>query len=149
MRFGLYLHRKGVITADELVAALEVQTKRLVRIGQLALEEGILSARDIFDVLRAQQSTPHERFGELAIELGRMTHNDLMRLLRIQADRKLPLDEILVWQGVLSRPRADDELNAFRHAQYQPRRAVTKTIVVPAPHVRAAEHVAVDASLAI
>jgi hypothetical protein len=128
MHFGLFLHRNRVITAEQLVAALELQIKHLVPIGQLALEEGILSARDIFDILHAQHDAPNERFGELAIELGRMTRDDLMRLLMIQADRKLPLEDILVWQGVLTEVRAAEQLNAFRRTQWRAVNATTTRV---------------------
>ncbi len=57
MHFAVHLKKSGVITAEQLVAAVEVQLSMLVPIGQLALEEGILAARDIFNILRAQ-STP-------------------------------------------------------------------------------------------
>jgi hypothetical protein len=105
MHFGMYLKKKGVITAEQLVSALEVQMINLVPIGQLALEEGILSARDIFDVLRAQSGAPNVRFGDLAVEMRLMTRDDVMRLLMIQADRKRSLGEILVRQGVLTESR--------------------------------------------
>ncbi|MEX2315769.1 MAG: hypothetical protein WD669_01365 [Pirellulales bacterium] len=146
MHFGLYLHRNGIITADELVAALEVQTKRLVPIGQLALEEGILSARNIFDILRAQHDAPHERFGELAIEMGLLRRDDLMRLLMIQADRKLPIGQILVWQGVLTEQQVDEALNDFRQIQSQPRTATT-TVIRP-PQARAPQRAIFDTVVA-
>ena len=116
VHFGLYLKKRGIISAEQLVDALEVQLNTLVPIGQLALEEGILSVRDIFTILRAQSDSPHERFGELAIELGLMTRDELMRLLMIQADRKRSLSEILVWQGMLTERRASTELAAYRRA---------------------------------
>jgi hypothetical protein len=128
MHFGLYLHRQGIITAEELVAALDVQLRRLVPIGQLALEEGILSARDIFDILRAQEDAPGEHFGELAIELGRMNRDDLMRLLMIQADRRLPLAEILVWQGVLRKDEAMVHLNAYRRTRARAPRSAAEVM---------------------
>ena len=102
MHFGLYLKKKGIISAEQLVAALEAQLATLPRIGQLALEEGIISPRDIFDVLQAQRRSPDVRFGELAIEMGLMTRNELMRLLMIQADRKRPLADVFVTEGMLS-----------------------------------------------
>src|SRR5687767_9307648 len=86
MQVGLYLKKKGIITAEQLVAALEKQLGSLVPIGQLALEENVLSPRDIFDVLQAQSDSPNERFGDLAVEMGLMSRSDLMRLLMIQAD---------------------------------------------------------------
>src|SRR5215218_328692 len=111
MHFGLYLKKKGVISAEQLVAALEIQLATLPRIGQLALEEGIVSPRDIFDVLQAQRQSPEIRFGDLAIEMGLMTRNELMRLLMIQADRKQPLAELFVSQGILSQREVDVELS--------------------------------------
>jgi hypothetical protein len=146
MQFGLYLHRKGVITADELVAALEVQARNLVRIGQLALEECLLSARDIFDILRAQHDSPHEPFGELAIRLGLLTRAELMRLLMIQADRRVPLGDILVRQGVLTEQRADDELTIYRLVQRRSRHSDTLSALLPAPHRRRAPIRTTDAT---
>jgi hypothetical protein len=125
MHFGLHLNRVGRITADQLVAALEVQQNTLVPIGQLALEEGILSARDIFDILQAQTAAPNDRFGDLAIEMGLMKRDDLMRLLMIQADRKQPISEILVAQGAITAEEAANELAAFRQARSRPQRMVS------------------------
>jgi hypothetical protein len=121
MHFGLYLHKKGMISAEQLVAAIELQFSTMVPLGQLALEVGVLSARDIFDVLQAQSDSPSERFGELAIELGMMNRDDLMRLLMIQTDRKRPIAEILVEQRVLSQRDAARELTEYRRAQLRPR----------------------------
>jgi hypothetical protein len=134
----LYLKKKGIISADQLVEALEAQLQALVPIGQLALEEGILSARDIFDVLRAQSDSPHDLFGELAIELRLMTREQLMRLLIIQTERKQPLAEILVWQGVITERKVAVEMAAYRRAQSQPKRPIMKTRLVPIkrPHHR-------------
>jgi hypothetical protein len=138
VHFGLYLKKKGVITADQLVEALEAQLHALVPIGQLALEEGILSARDIFDVLRAQSESPHVLFGELAIDLGKMSRDQLMRLLMIQSDRKRTLSDILIWQGAITERQAAVEMAAYRRAKSQRQRPVTKTRLVPAkrPHLR-------------
>jgi hypothetical protein len=125
MHFGLYLKRKGVISAEELVTALEHQIQSLAPIGQLALEEGVLSARDIFEVLQAQNEAPKERFGDLAVEMGLMKRDDLMRLLMVQADRKRSIAEILVGQGVLTERQATSELEAYRRSQLRPQRTVT------------------------
>jgi hypothetical protein len=125
MHFGLHLKKIGLISAEQLVASLEVQLNTLVPIGQLALEEGILSARDIFDVLQAQNDAPKERFGDLAIEMGLMKRDDLMRLLMIQADRKRPIAEILITQGAITEQEAASELTAFRRARSRPQRMVS------------------------
>jgi hypothetical protein len=122
MQFGLYLKNKGVISADQLVAALEEQLGSLVPIGQLALEENVLSPRDIFTVLQAQSDSPNVRFGDLAVEMGLMTRGHLMRLLMIQADRKRTIADILVSQGALTPQKVAIEMAAYRRAQLRPHR---------------------------
>ncbi|MCI0332407.1 MAG: hypothetical protein L0228_04195 [Planctomycetes bacterium] len=133
MHFGLYLKKRGVVSAEQLVSALEVQMSTLVPIGQLALEEGMLSARDIFNILRAQGNAPNVRFGDLAVEMGLLTRDDVMRLLMIQADRKRPIAEILAGQGVLTEEQLESELAAYRRAQLRPKRESATMKFVPMP----------------
>lgn len=131
MDFGLHLKQSGVITAEQLVSAIETQLGTLVPIGQLALEEGTLSARQIFDVLHAQNNAPSVRFGDLAIELGLLTRDDVMRLLMIQADRRRPIVDILVEQGVLTSDRASQELSAYRRKLIEAKRPTATVMFVP------------------
>jgi hypothetical protein len=132
MQFGLYLKKKGIISAEQLVAALEVQQKQLVRIGQLAIEEGILTPREVFQVLRSQSESPHERFGEIAVNLGLMTRGQLQALLMRQMDRKRPLSEVLIQQHAISPLHAAEELAEFRH-EIETRKGVIKRPVFDVP----------------
>ncbi|MCI0491692.1 MAG: hypothetical protein L0Z07_02015 [Planctomycetes bacterium] len=127
----MYLHRKHVISAEQLLASLEAQHTHLVPIGQLALEEGIISASDIFAILLTQHEVPRERFGEVAIDLGLMTREDLMRLLWIQSDRKRSLADILVQQRVLTEDQAAAELAAYRAELIEPAGKVRMTVMPP------------------
>lgn len=134
MHFGLYLKKKGIISAEQFVEALEIQLTTPPRIGQLALEEGLISPRDILKVLLAQNVSPNVRFGELAIEMGLMTRDELMRLLMIQTDRKRPLAEILVKQGVISEEQSAIEMAEFRRSLADRRAAkAASSRIVPAP----------------
>ncbi len=123
MHFGLYLKQRGIISSEQLVAAIEAQLKSLTRIGQLALEEGLLAPRDVFDVLRAQSESPHKRFGEVAIELGLMTRDELLKLLVIQADRRPQIADVLVHQGILTDDQMRRELAEFRDLRAKQRAA--------------------------
>jgi hypothetical protein len=138
MHFGLYLKKKGLISAEQLVAAAEQQLTSLTRIGQLALEEGIISPRDIFYILRAQSEAPTQRFGDLAIEMGLMTRDELMRLLMIQTDRKRPIADILVSQGVLTREQVATEMAEYRRITKRRLGNVAPSKIEPA--VRRARH---------
>lgn len=134
MHFGLYLKKHGVITAEQLVAAIEEQLSTMVPIGQLALEEGMMSARDILNVLLAQNKSPNERFGELAIEMRLLKQEQVNRLLTIQEDRKRSIGDVLVGQGVLTEQQLQAEMVAYRHAQLSPKRMPTVLRVVPRIH---------------
>jgi hypothetical protein len=116
VKFGLYLVRNGIISAEELVGALEVQNRTNVPIGQLAIEERLMSAREVFQVLHHQRDMlhRHELFGEIAVDKGFITHDELQRLLVLQMDRKPPLEDVLVEQGVLTRDEMNAELQNYR-----------------------------------
>lgn len=125
--------KKGVVTAEQLVDALDEQHRNLISIGQLAIEEGVLSARDVFAVLRSQRGLPGERFGEVALAIGVLRKHTLDRLLALQWARKPPLEEVLVRQGAISRARLDEELAAYRR-EMERRGAVVTRCIAPAPH---------------
>jgi hypothetical protein len=133
MHFELYLKNKGVISAEQLTAALEEQLDKLVPIGQLALEENVLSARDIFTILQAQNDSPGQRFGDLAVEMGLMTRETLVRLLTLQADRKRPIVDILVGQRALTHEQAATELAEYRRSHSRTERRTPATLVATLP----------------
>ena len=133
MKFGLYLKKKGLITADELVVAIDYQHSRMPPVGQLAMEEGVLSAQ-VFKVLRCQSGIPHERFGEVAVGMGMMRPADLQRLLMIQWERKPQLADVLVGLRIMSQAAVDDELAAYREAM-EHRNVVIQRFIPPSPHL--------------
>ena len=134
MKFGLYLVRKGIITAEQLVDALEVQHAKNVPIGQLAIEERLMSARDVFHVLHFQRRRPEpwERFGEIAIKMGLITQEELESLLLLQLDRKPRLKDVLVQRRVLSQIEMEHHLVAYRDERLRRRQVTTRHL--PAPH---------------
>jgi hypothetical protein len=105
-----------------------------VRIGQLAIEERLMSARDVFHVLHFQRRRPEpwERFGEIAIKMGLITQDELQSLLLLQMDRKLSLREVLVRQGVLTPLEMERHLAAFRGERDRRKKVTTRYL--PAPH---------------
>ena len=131
MKFGLYMVKKGVITPAQLVLALEKQHGHQRPLGQLAMEEGILSARQVFKILRCQSGMPHERFGEVAVGMRMMTHEQLERLLMIQWERKPSLEDILVRQRILTQSQLDEQLAAYRQEMAQKNVVIKRSIVTP------------------
>ncbi len=114
MQFGMYLYKRGVVDAHDLVHAYELQDERRVPLGVLAIEHDLLAVRDVLSVLRVQSDLPNDRFGEIAVDLGLMTNRDVAELLMIQSDRRPSMGECLVELGILTPEKAAKELAAFR-----------------------------------
>ncbi|TWT90600.1 hypothetical protein Mal64_09940 [Pseudobythopirellula maris] len=114
MKFGIYLMHRGLITAQQLVEAIEEQQDLQVPLGQLAIEEEKLSVRQVFRILRTQLDDLREPFGETAISQGLLTRTDLAELMLVQMSRRMPIDQILVRQGSITQDELEKALHAFR-----------------------------------
>ncbi len=116
MQFGIFLVDRRVISAEQFVEAVRQQLQHRVPLGQLAIENGMLSVREVFEVLRAQSQAENEPFGETAIDRGMLTKAEVAELLLLQADRRPELPEILVELGYLTDEQYNDEMAAFRRS---------------------------------
>lgn len=71
----------------ELVEAFRLATPGdpWVPLGKVMLDEGVITLRQVMDVLAAQSAAPEARFGEIAVRDGHCTVADVRRCLDIQA----------------------------------------------------------------
>lgn len=139
MQFGIYLIDQGLITATQFVDALRQQQVQRVPLGQLAIECGKLSVRQVYEVLRMQATSEHDRFGEAAIELGMLTPTDVAELLMEQTDRRPSLGKILVAMGAIDREQYEEALAGFR--RLAERRGPATTLRRNLPHATSREEV--------
>jgi len=114
MDFGIYLVRRGLISADDYVNAREVQLNAHRKLGELALSSLKLTMRQVMAILEAQVDCP-KPFGELAIELGYLTQSDVLELLGMQVDLCPSLLEVLSEQPILDRVTLRKEAQRFRN----------------------------------
>lgn len=114
MHFGLYLVKHGVITSAQFIKALECQLLSRPQLGALALEQGKLSVKEIFQVLQAQADDPRKLFGELAIKAGMLSEDELDSLLYRQSTRTLPMPKIVVELGFVTADVAQECLVEYR-----------------------------------
>ena len=113
---GQFLMERGVITPQQLLAAIEAQRASNPLLGELAVRRGLLTeaqARRINDRQRADD----RRFGDIALEMGLLDAAQVEALLAAQkAGRKL-FGQVLVEQGVVEPARLESELAAHRADQ--------------------------------
>jgi hypothetical protein len=113
MFFGTYLVRRGVITPQQFVAAVELQQKSRCAIGQIALRKGLLSMKQLFEILATQADSP-KLFGEIAVEKGFISEKELGDLLLEQRTNLKPLGDVLVEMGVLSEAECREAWHALQ-----------------------------------
>ena len=98
----LALVRHGLITADDYVEALFRRDNERPRMGQVAIEEGLLTARQVLDILNQQYARPGRRFGEIAIETGGLSQAQIDDLLDAQKGRQRPVIDHLIEMGCVT-----------------------------------------------
>ncbi len=126
--FGQFLLEKGVITAEQLLAAVKVQQKKNLRFGDYARAKGQLTDNDIAR-LHAEQKRTDIMIGELAVKLKMLDQKQVDELLTMQENDRLFIGEALRQNGYISRDVLNRELDLFREDQ---RRYVPGVISVPA-----------------
>lgn len=101
MKPELELVRTGVITPQQYVEAIQRQTEETTPLGQIAIEAGLMTAREVFEVLHRQRTDGRRRFGDLAIELGYLDRGQVALLLLEQLERRRSVMSHLQEMGVL------------------------------------------------
>ncbi len=85
-RFLKVLHDRGHLTTTEIQQLVDDVETHTPRIGQLALETGLMTMKGVFHVLQEQTTTPSP-FGEIAVTLGYLRPSDVSSLLAEQEHR--------------------------------------------------------------
>lgn len=115
MDLGVYLVRRGVITADQYVDACEQQFDSRRKLGELALTYHKLSMKQVMEILEDQTESPLP-FGQLAVQKGFLTESQLLELLGLQSETCPSITEVLVDQRVLTKRKIQQETKRFRAA---------------------------------
>lgn len=114
MNFGMFLYRQGVISAEQLVEVIAMQSDRTQPVGVVAMDAGKLGVRDVLSVLRVQSDLPNDRFGDIAIDLGLLSHADLAELLLMQSNSMPTIEQCLEELDILPGELLAEELAAYR-----------------------------------
>ena len=130
--FGQFLVEKGLISREQLLAALDLQKATNLKFGEMALKMGLLTEDQIIRVHNAQHSDD-QRFGDIAVRIGLLTEAQAQEVLGRQQDTYIYLGAALVAVGALTDTALASHLEAFKLDQ-EP--YVVETVAIPAgvPH---------------
>ena len=114
--FGQYLLANGLLTAPQLLAAVEYQERNNSRLGDCALGLGLVTPFEI-ERIRALQAREDLRFGEAALKLGLLSDARLSEVLAKQEGAHVPLGEACVALGYLTQAQIERSAAEFLTAE--------------------------------
>lgn len=113
--FGNYLLSKHIVTAEQVIQAMEEQHIRHLKVGTLAIHAGFMTLAQVDNVLmRQSQMQGRRRFGEIAVEAGYLTNEQLEELLNQQIPIYLLIGERLVENGALTETQLEELILSYQ-----------------------------------
>jgi hypothetical protein len=111
--FGNYLLNKGLLSAEQLYNALNLEQSVRTKLGVLAIDAGLMTAVQVEDVHQLQH-TMDKKFGEIAISKGYLSVAQLEELLDSQKVKRLSLSQAIVDKGYLSLGQLETALENYK-----------------------------------
>lgn len=111
--FGKYLVEKEIITNEEYKAAVEKQLSVRVKLGTIAIADGLLTEDEV-DTINKLQMQFDKRFGDLAVEKGYLTLEQIGNLLSKQGNPYMQFIEALTECTKLTASVLDKTLSTFQ-----------------------------------
>lgn len=111
--FGKYLIGKSIIKEDIFKEIVEKQKSVRVRLGTIAVAEGMLTEEQTEEI-NALQRQQDKRFGDIAIENGWLTPEQMETLLSKQGNAYLQFVQLLTEKTGLTTSDADQLVKAFQ-----------------------------------
>lgn len=107
-RLGELLVESGILSEDQLVAALEHQTRQRGLLGEIIVELGFTTKEKLEATLARQYGS---KLGEILINKGMITFEQLIRSLDEQKNSMKSLGDILVEKGFITESELLDGLS--------------------------------------
>lgn len=124
---GQFLLERGVITAPQLLAAIEAQRASNPLLGELAVRKGWLDEA-LARRIQQRQRVEDRRFGDIALEMGALDQDRLDALLEAQKTGRRMLGQVLLEQGAIDAARLQSEIALHRADQEKARHALESVI---------------------
>ena len=110
---GNYLVETGKITKDQLCEVITKQDSVRVKLGLIAVSEGMMTTREAEEV-NLLQAVKDKRFGDIAIEEGYLNEEQVEKLLKKQGNAYLMFVQNLVDAELIAMDEMEWLLNDFK-----------------------------------
>ena len=110
--FGQFLVEKGIVSREAVLAAIDLQEKKNLKLGEMAMAMGYVTQVDIDRAHKAQFSKDM-KLGDLLVAMGIIDIDQLREIVTRQKDAHLYIGEALVQVGSLTSQQLQKYLNEF------------------------------------
>ncbi len=110
---GNYLVELGKITKADLENVIAKQNQVRVKMGLLAVAEGMMTEEQA-DIVNSLQTKMDKRFGDIAVEKGFLTEEQISNLLKKQGNAYLTFAQVLVNENLLQLSDLEEIVENFR-----------------------------------
>ncbi len=100
LMIGQYLYYSSLVSWQAFIKAIVWQRKNHRLIGQIALEKDLISAFDVYNILK--QRKMKEKFGDCAVRRGYLTPFQRLALLGKQRKLHHPIGEYFIRKGLFT-----------------------------------------------
>lgn len=111
--FGKYLVEKEIISNEDYKTALKEQLAVRVKLGTIAIAEGLLSEDEVESINKLQLQFD-KRFGDIAVEKGFLSPSQIDSLLEKQGNPYMQFIQALMEASKLTATVLDKTLSAFQ-----------------------------------
>jgi len=111
--FGQYLLTKGILSSKQLCDVLAYEQSVRAFLGVIAIDAGVMNAQQVEKVLQIQHRRDR-KFGEIAVEEGYLTSGQVEHLLQTQQRGYLTLSQAIVDRGYLSLAQLQAALESYK-----------------------------------
>lgn len=110
---GNYLVESGKITKGQLEKVIDKLDEVRVKMGLLAVSEGMMTVEQAEEVNRFQ-ATMDKRFGDIAVEKGYLNEEQISNLLKKQGNAYLAFAQALVNDELLQMKELEEVMDGFQ-----------------------------------
>lgn len=110
---GKYLVDKKAISYDDYRAAIERQLEARVKLGTIAVAEGLMS-EDLVEAVNRLQLQQDRRFGDIAVEEGYLTQEQVRMMLEKQGNPYMQFIQVLLETGRINISQMNAYITSFQ-----------------------------------
>ncbi|OGR28212.1 MAG: chemotaxis protein CheX [Desulfuromonadales bacterium GWD2_54_10] len=111
--FGQFLVEKGLVSRESILAAIDLQEQKNLKLGEMGVSMGYITQADI-DRAHNAQFSKDMKLGDLLVEMGILALNQLQEIITRQKETHLYIGEALVLVGALNSEQLQQHLNEFK-----------------------------------